>query len=461
MVALNKSNPGKYLTPEENRVIQFPPIETWKPYAPNGSGTGRQGPSGLVVNHVLDELTHGEGHFKGMTWESIESGGYSIYTTLDPRAQTAAEATANETVAGSAMNGQPANLQASLVSIEPGTGRVVAYYGGRDGLGNDYAGYYIDDKGEAAGVGRYPPGASFMAYTLAAALKAGISLNSSWQWTEHKQVGRVDANPIRNSSTCPSDRDPNRLPGGRTGACTLLESTVNSLNVPFYDVTLSVTPAKVLELARDVGIDDMWNDNRERQDLRRITDWKTMTPSQFDIILGIGQYPVTVVDQANAMATFAAKGLRAKAHFVGKVTQGDETVYTETLPNPNQARVFSPQTSADLNYALSQSTHLTLAGGDSRGEDRHLGVQPTDGPERARLDDRVHQRARHRGAYRQRGRGERAARPHRVDHLGLRPAQRDLPQLHGPGAPGHGSHRRQFDPPVFGGNLNPQFSLPS
>ena len=367
MVALNKSNPGKYLTPEENRVIQFPPIETWKPYAPNGSGTGRQGPSGLVVNHVLDELTHGEGHFKGMTWESIESGGYSIYTTLDPRAQTAAEATANETVAGSAMNGQPANLQASLVSIEPGTGRVVAYYGGRDGLGNDYAGYYIDDKGEAAGVGRYPPGASFMAYTLAAALKAGISLNSSWQWTEHKQVGRMDANPIRNSSTCPSDRDPNRLPGGRTGACTLLESTVNSLNVPFYDVTLSVTPAKVLELARDVGIDDMWNDNRERQDLRRITDWKTMTPSQFDIILGIGQYPVTVVDQANAMATFAAKGLRAKAHFVGKVTQGDETVYTETLPNPNQARVFSPQTSADLNYALSQSTHLTLAGGDRRG----------------------------------------------------------------------------------------------
>ena len=49
----------------------------------------------------------------------------------------------------------------------------------------------------------------------------------------------------------------------------LLQSTISSLNVPFYALTVSVTPTKVLEMARDAGIDYMWNDDRERQDLRQ------------------------------------------------------------------------------------------------------------------------------------------------------------------------------------------------
>ena len=74
------------------------------------------------------------------------------------------------------MFGQPANLQAALVAVQPGTGRVLAYYGGHDGTDVDYAGFYFDEKGEATGVGRHPPGSSFKVYTLAAALKAGYSL---------------------------------------------------------------------------------------------------------------------------------------------------------------------------------------------------------------------------------------------------------------------------------------------
>jgi membrane peptidoglycan carboxypeptidase len=85
-------------------------------------------------------------------------------------------------------------------------------------------------------------------YTLAAALNAGISLNSYWQWTPHDMPGRTGKAQIRNASTCPSDKN-------KSGACSLLDSTVASLNVPFYGLTLSVTPAKVLEMARNAGID--------------------------------------------------------------------------------------------------------------------------------------------------------------------------------------------------------------
>jgi membrane peptidoglycan carboxypeptidase len=56
------------------------------------------------------------------------------------------------------------------------------------------------------------------------------------------------------------------------------------------------------------------------------------------------------------VATFAAGGLRATAHFVKKVTKGDDknVLYGETLPNPNQGRVLNQQQVTDLTYALSQ-----------------------------------------------------------------------------------------------------------
>jgi membrane peptidoglycan carboxypeptidase len=241
--------------------------------------------------------------------------------------------------------------------VEPGTGRVLGYYGGADGLGNDYAGFYYDEANEATGVGRHPPGSSFMVYTLATALRIGISLQSRWQWTPHRQVGRDPLNPIRNASTCQSDRNP------MTGVCTLLESTTSSLFVPMYDVTATVSPSAVLETARDAGIDYLWTDARERVDLRAPVSLNQLTPSKFDLTVGIGQYPVTVLDQANAMATFAAGGLRSRAHFVASVKQGDEVILAEPLPRPDAPRVLTADQVADLTYALSNGTDTAVKTG--------------------------------------------------------------------------------------------------
>jgi membrane peptidoglycan carboxypeptidase len=197
-----------------------------------------------------------------------------------------------------------------------------------------------------------------MVQTLAGGLKAGVSLKSNWQWTPHDMPGRTGTAQIRNASTCPSDQN-------KTGACSLLDSTVASLNVSFYGLTASVTPAKVLEMARDAGIESIWTDSRERQDLSQVKDMGQVTPAKFDIIVGLGQYPVTVLDQANAMATYAAGGVRAEAHFVAKVMKGDNVVYGEKLPTADQRRILTPQAIADLDYALSQTQAGKLTGRDS------------------------------------------------------------------------------------------------
>jgi membrane peptidoglycan carboxypeptidase len=124
--------------------------------------------------------------------------------------------------------------------------------------------------------------------------------------------------------------------------------------VPFYQVTLSVGPAKVLQLARDAGITTMWTNERDPIDLRPITNMTDVVTDKFDTILGIGQYPVTVLDHANGVATMAAAGLPATAHFVLKVMKADAVVFGETLPKQDQQRILSPQQVNDLTYAMSQ-----------------------------------------------------------------------------------------------------------
>jgi membrane peptidoglycan carboxypeptidase len=308
-------------------------------------------PVGLVLNHVLSELSTGDTPWHGQSWDQIRDANLKITTTIDARAQAVLEQAADATVAGSPMNGQPDNLATAGVLVQPGTGRVLAYYGGHDGTGNDLAGYYYDEQGQAAGFGEHPAGGTFMAYTLAAALKAGYSLNSRWQWTPHDQLGRPAELPIRDAAVCSSDLAAGRTP--ETGNCSLSESVQNSLNIPLYDVTASLGADKVLSMARDAGVQTIWNDERRRLDLTAPDGVARALQNGIGLEVGIGQYAVTVLDQANAMATFAAGGVAAQAHFVRTVTQRGRVAYAERLPDAGAPPVLSSAQLADLSSTLS------------------------------------------------------------------------------------------------------------
>ena len=119
--------------------------------------------------------------------------GYRIVTTIDVKAQKAAQAAARRAAKTSPMKGQPKNLMAAMVAMEPKTGRVLAYYGGESGVVTDFAGRNVDGSGNRTG--GHPPGSSFKIYTLAAALEAGKSLQSRWKSDPFKPegVGYTDA----------------------------------------------------------------------------------------------------------------------------------------------------------------------------------------------------------------------------------------------------------------------------
>jgi len=362
-----------FLTSAEADGLEYP--HTVRDLDASASQDGLDRPTGLVVNHVLSELRQSD-PFKGKARDYIRNGGFRIVTTLDKRAQDVAEASADirRATAPAAVRGQPANWQAALVAVEPGTGRVLAYYGGGSGTGADHAGWFYDEDGDARGFGQHPPGSSFKVYDLAEALRQKISLSSRWLSPAVKEFpasGRTKgskAGPVRNASTARCQ--PN---------CTLVEATVASLNVPFFDLTERLGPANVIDMASRAGIDSMWTDVQGRPEPLRVDlrgragkDLVAVSASaagagKFWTEVGIGQYGVTVLDHANGLATFAAGGKRAQAHFVREVTKHGVRVYAEA--NTQADIGLSEQQVDELTWTLSQVPSAKLSNGwDAAGK---------------------------------------------------------------------------------------------
>ena len=83
----------------------------------------------------MDELSHakradGSLYFPTTGPNSLKYGGYQIVTTINAKAQAAAEKAASGKIKDTPMYGMKKGEGAALVSVQPGTGAVVAYYGG-------------------------------------------------------------------------------------------------------------------------------------------------------------------------------------------------------------------------------------------------------------------------------------------------------------------------------------------
>ncbi|WP_345120650.1 transglycosylase domain-containing protein [Dactylosporangium darangshiense] len=342
-------------------------------------------PEGLIMHHVLGEVaaltdpktgsllyedTDGEG---SKNFDRIRNGGLKIVTTIDKDIQPIAvrEASRNKE---SNMNGQPDNLQAALVAVEPGTGAVKAYYGGDNGNGNDYAGYYNDPvlgDGKDSCCGGHPPGSTFKVYTLATGLMAGYKIDSMWNGespADFPASGRTakNGNPVKNAGDG-SPQSP-KCESGSGQWCTLEEVTVMSLNVPFFALTEKVTAARVIDTARAAGITDMWAtvDGKSQKIDLVANDGAKVSPKYFQTEVGFGQYPVTVLEHAGGIATFAARGVAVKTHFLKEVWTGAKKTYQEVI-NPKRIPGFTDQMADDLSTVLQGvPKHYNLKTHDNR-----------------------------------------------------------------------------------------------
>ncbi|WP_432901798.1 transglycosylase domain-containing protein [Micromonospora matsumotoense] len=319
----------------------------------SGVKFGVNTPIGNVINYVSAEMrekklcTDNDAEVterKPRCSAMLREGGYRIRTTIDNKVQKAVTTAAQRSTKGSELDGARKNLMAAVVSVDPRNGRVLGYYGGDDGTGTDYAGTNTDTNGNITG--GHSPGSSFKIYTLAAALEAGKSVDSRWKGRAFTPEG--DKFRVSNAGTDnPSCGD----------SCTLRESTLKSLNVPFYHVSLDIGPDKIVDMAAKAGVSMMWQTNVSPPKGHDLAKEKAadLAPDPFYHVVAYGQYPITVLDHANGIATFANKGIYNKAHFlISAEKQNKETGKWEKLGGEQlkpQKRI-NPDVVADVTDVL-------------------------------------------------------------------------------------------------------------
>ena len=264
------------------------------------------GPIGLVKAQVIKEL---QAH--GISEQQLNTEGLQIYTTIDPNAQKAAEDGAKQTLAD-----EPNNLRAAVVSIDPRTGAVRAYYGGEQGAGIDWAQAPLQT------------GSSFKPFGLAANLEAGKSLATMY-----------DSSPLSLYGTTFNNSE-----GASCGVCTIAEATKRSLNTSFLrmEMALDNGPQKVAEMAHRVGVADTINGKKTLEE-------EDGTGTQIGVILG--QYYIRALDMAVGFSTFASSGIYHQPYFVSKVTTADGQVLYEN-GTPKGERKISEAVADNVTAAL-------------------------------------------------------------------------------------------------------------
>jgi membrane peptidoglycan carboxypeptidase len=287
---------AEWLSPEDAAKIKFPTI------APRVTSGSLSGPKGHIIEAVSKELKK-----LGFTEEQLLVGGLVIKTTIDQKAQTAAVDAINKLTPTKV----PENLHIALVAIRPGTGEIVAMYGGAD-----YLKRQLNDATQAIALA----GSTFKPFALIAALESGIPLTSMWNG-DSPQIFDDLGKPY----------EVGNYGNEGWGQVDLLFATKHSINTVYVPLGQKAGLDKVVDAARRAGIPD--------------SVAMMPTPS-----VALGPASPHVIDVANAYATFAAQGIKSKPYLVTSVTGSNKGVLYEGKAQTEE--VFSKEVMADLTYAL-------------------------------------------------------------------------------------------------------------
>ena len=261
-----------------------------------------------VKQWILDDPRFGA--IKQERLDLLFSGGLKIRTTVDLKAQAAAEAAANAVLPDA-----DRDPDVALVSIVPDTGEVRAMVGGRDFFGAGSAA-----KLNLAVQGRQA-GSSFKPLVLAAALAEGVPPTQTYSAPGCLQVPWYnDGKSVCNYSDSES-----------VAAANLVEGTVHSYNTLYVQLMHDVGATESMEVAKDLGI---------RSPLEPVAS----------AVLGTND--VSAVDMASAYGTFANRGIHVDPVLVTRITRDDGTVLYRHDHEEN--RVIEPDVADTVTAILEQ-----------------------------------------------------------------------------------------------------------
>ncbi|WP_405163377.1 penicillin-binding protein [Nocardia sp. NBC_01499] len=315
------------MTKADRAKMQFPQVV---PAAQSSADKSDQGPNGLIKRQVIAELADA-----GISESQLNAQGLQITTTIDNKTQQAAVDAVQKN-----MPGERPETRTAVVSVDPKSGAVKAYYGGDNGQGWDFADHPLQT------------GSTFKVFGLAENLDLGIPLSKMYDSSDLTAPGTTK-------------KITNAEPGETCGTCTIAEALRLSLNTSFYRMELDMGsggPNKIAAMAHKAGIPDTI------PDLGKTLVEPDGSPPNTGIILG--QYSVRVHDMASAYATFAASGVYHKPHLVQRVVAADGQVLLDRGSVAGEQRVskaVADNVTAAMEPIAASSLKHGLAGGRRSG----------------------------------------------------------------------------------------------
>jgi membrane peptidoglycan carboxypeptidase len=254
----------------------------------------------LLGSHAFDAAL-GPAGSPARAW-ALFQGGLEVATTLAPRDQALAETAVHDQLAS-------VGVDAALVSIDPGSGAVVAMVGGRGATHSRVN--LVTGQG---GVGGFPPGSSFKVFYLVAALEQGLPVNTSFDTTPPKTVVAPE---------CPTGYMVRNAETGGLGRIDLARATAESVNTYYAQLMVKVGTPAAIEVARRMGI---------------------TAPLRDYCSLVLGTENVSPLELASAYATLAGGGTHCQPLEITRITGPSGQVLYQGAPSCR--RVLDPAVAA-------------------------------------------------------------------------------------------------------------------
>ncbi|MFQ4148786.1 transglycosylase domain-containing protein [Arthrobacter sp. LAPM80] len=275
----------------------------------------------------------------------LYQGGLTIQTTLDPALQKVAKEQADATMSPT----DPLQRGAAIVSVEPGTGKVVAMaqntvFNPAPAPGN-YMGNFALPVNDANGLplhgaGGFQIGSTFKPFVFAEWLNSGHSMMTTingavqiypvgYPWKNSCGTTTGNYDPAVGDQPLPND-DPNHY-----YPMSAYEGLYNSINTITFQTATALDFCNIQKMATAAGV----------------KDGRTNKPYDLSSIANlIGTQNVAPMDMATAFATFASGGIHCDPIAISSITDTTGTKYP--VPGANCKRAISADVAAGVTHAL-------------------------------------------------------------------------------------------------------------
>ncbi|QHO90307.1 penicillin-binding protein [Actinomyces sp. 432] len=307
---LEKMYEEEFITAEEYQAGLDTQVADLLKVTDSVGGCGAAGSAAYFCEYVVGEIENSDifGATETERRQLLLRGGLEITTTLDTAKQEAADAAVQAYVP----TGDPSDVKTALVSIEPGTGRILAMsqntnYG--DTTGSDptatqisYSADYLHGGMESNG---FQPGSAFKTFALAQWYQEGRSGYAVTNTTP-RTFGSYEWNISCDPDLHPEPWTPKNANPGENGRHSVVDNTALSINVGYAEMLVQMDVCSVTQLAADMGVTKANGD--------------PVDPYPSVVLGGTEATPLAM---ANAYATFAAHGVYCTPIAIDSITDAD------------------------------------------------------------------------------------------------------------------------------------------